>query len=105
MTIGCCVIYRWTVVADRERQFRDAWESMTRELRKHAGALGSRLHRCDDGTWVAYAQWPNREAWEKATVETDAATKAMAEMSAAILQRFEPEFLEPLSDLLVAQSE
>jgi hypothetical protein len=27
--------------------------------------LGSRLHVAEDGTWVAYAQWPSREAWER----------------------------------------
>lgn len=101
MAFEFCVIYRWKLVAGREQAFRLGWEAMTRELREHAGSLGSRLHRCDDGTWLAYAQWPSREAWEQAEVETDAAREAMATMSAATAQRFEPELLEPVVDLLV----
>ena len=38
---------------------------MTEALKRERRALGSRLHRDDDGTWLAYAQWPSREAWER----------------------------------------
>ena len=100
MTVNFCVIYRWKLVPGKEEQFRQGWEAMTVELRENAGALGSRLHRSDEGTWVAYAQWPSREAWEKAAVETAAADKGMQQMVEAIAQRSDPEFLDPVADLL-----
>lgn len=102
MAVNFCVIYRWKLTAGQEQAFGEAWEIMTRQLREHAGALGSRLHRSNDGTWLAYAQWPSRETWESAAVETDEAARAMATMSAAIERRFDPEFLEPVADLLIA---
>lgn len=39
------VLYRWRIKTARY------------------GALGSRLHQVDDGSWLAYAQWPDRERW------------------------------------------
>ncbi len=31
---------------------------------EHAGSLGSRLHQPKGGTYMAYAQWPDRKTWE-----------------------------------------
>ncbi|MBI3651493.1 MAG: antibiotic biosynthesis monooxygenase [Acidobacteria bacterium] len=58
------VIYRWKVKAGCEEQFRDAWRRATEAIYQTHQSLGSRLHRCDDGRWLAYAQWPDRRHWE-----------------------------------------
>jgi hypothetical protein len=47
------------------QQFREAWHALTEDIFSSCNSLGSRLHESDDGTWVAYAQWRDREAWEK----------------------------------------
>jgi heme-degrading monooxygenase HmoA len=60
------VIYRWKVKPGSEAKFIEAWEVRTREIREEFGTAGSRLHQADDGTWIAYAQWPSRQAWEAA---------------------------------------
>ena len=57
------VIYRWRVHPGMEESFTAAWETLTRGIREGRGGLGSRLHRAEDGTWVAYAQWPDRATW------------------------------------------
>ena len=101
MTIGFCVIYRWRVVPGREAQFQEAWETVTQEIRDHEGGFGSRLHRATDGTWVAYAQWPDREAWEAAGLSTDRGRAAMELLSAAVEERMEPTLLDPIADYLV----
>ena len=77
------------------------WSRMTEAIRDRYGALGSRLHLAADGVWVAYAQWPDRAAWEQyqqmqAPVDSEA-KKLMAE---AIEERFTPILLEPRIDLL-----
>jgi hypothetical protein len=59
-------LYRWKVKAGRENAFREAWIRVTRANCALYGSLGSRLHRSEDGTWIAYAQWPSREDWEYA---------------------------------------
>src|SRR5690606_12604120 len=63
------VVYRWKLRAGGEERFAAAWGAVTAILRERCGALGSRLHRADDGTHVAYAQWPSRDAWKSADPE------------------------------------
>jgi heme-degrading monooxygenase HmoA len=58
-------IYCWRIKPGTEEQFREGWRRVTETLYRHQGSLGSRLHRNFDGTWVAYAQWPDRKHWEK----------------------------------------
>jgi quinol monooxygenase YgiN len=59
-------VYRWRVKPGREAEFRAAWVAVAEATFRAYGSLGSRLHRDADGAWVAYAQWPSREAWEAA---------------------------------------
>lgn len=58
------VLYKWKLKAGAEETFRKAWSEVTLAIKAHKGGLGSRLHRLEDGTWMAYAQWPNQEKWE-----------------------------------------
>ena len=102
--IGFTVIYRWRLHAGRERVFRAAWEEVTKELMARRGALGSRLHKADDGTWVAYAQWANREAWEAPRPLGPVFDSARELMQEAIAEAFEPLLLTPDSDHLVQGS-
>lgn len=66
--LGFCVLYRARVHLEREASYIAAWSTLTRRLRDERGALGSRLHRGDDGLWYAYAQWPGAEARNAAFV-------------------------------------
>ncbi len=61
------VIYRWRVIAGREAQFEAGWAAGTEAIKQEFGGLGSRLHAAGDGIYIAYAQWPDRETWERAT--------------------------------------
>ena len=56
-----CVIYKFPVKADSEEQFLSAWNHLTKIIRAQNGGLGSRLHRNHDGSWIAYAQWPDEK--------------------------------------------
>ena len=40
-----------------------AWQELTKLIRDERGGLGSRLHRCADGHYFAYAQWPSEHFW------------------------------------------
>lgn len=95
-----CVIYRFRVAPDKEDSFVRAWSELTHAIRDQRGGLGSRLHLGEDGVWVAYAQWPDRETWERSrSLETPApaASEAMAD---AVEEQFPPLYLEPKVDLL-----
>lgn len=102
--IGFCVIYRWKVRPGMEDQFQSAWHELTHEFKDQHGGLGSRLHKSSDGTWLAYAQWPSREAWSEAEIASAQGLLAMRQMQDAVAERLEPILLEPIADLLEASS-
>jgi hypothetical protein len=52
-------IYRWRLRPGMESQFVDGWERVTRAIDAECGSHGPRLHKCADGTWLAYARWPD----------------------------------------------
>jgi len=85
-----------------EEQFRQAWETVTKFLMAERKALGSRLHHAEDGTWVAYAQWPSKQAWECSRELGSLDPAATAAMRAAIEGSFEPILLRPECDHLVS---
>ena len=98
--VGFVVIYRWRLHPGMERQFQQAWERATPLLMQHRGALGSRLHKSDDGTWVAYAQWPTRQSWEQARASATLDPEASRQMREAEAESFAPILLTPLADFL-----
>lgn len=61
-------IYDFKVKAGFEKQFEENWHIVTEAIYKYKGSLGSRLHIAEDGTYLAYAQWPSKEAYEKEVV-------------------------------------
>lgn len=97
---GFCVVYRFKVRPGSETIFRDGWTRMTMAIREHRAGLGSRLHLADDGWWVAYAQWPDREAWERSRAMESADVVAAQMMSESIEERLPPILMEPRIDLL-----
>ena len=60
------VIYRWRVIPGLEAQFEQGWRRGTERIAAEFGGLGSRLHRGEALTYVAYAQWPNEAIWKQA---------------------------------------
>jgi heme-degrading monooxygenase HmoA len=94
------VIYRWRLKEGLEDLFRQGWREMTESIYLMRGSLGSRLHRAEDGTWVAYAQWPDEATWQRAReagTANKAAAQKMLEGSAGLLSE---ERLHVMDDLL-----
>ena len=98
MTVA--IIYQWRLKPGMEKQFREAWRRRTVELRQYAGALGSALHKGDNGIWVAYARWRSLEARERAWKERPADPTANDLMQDATLETFPPIIAEVIDDLL-----
>lgn len=98
--VGFVVIYRWRLRPGMERQFQRAWEQTTPVLMRQRGALGSRLHRAADGTWLAYAQWPSRQAWEQSQALPSVDADASRQMLEAEAEALAPIFLTPVADFL-----
>lgn len=91
------VIYRWRLKPSLEQQFVDGWTRVTKAIHLRCGSYGSRLHQAEDGTWVAYARWPDaatREACEHGDIE---ASRMMRE---AVEQEFDDIVMTISVDLL-----
>lgn len=93
-------LYEFVVRDGQEQQFRDNWTLLTEGLYQHAGSLGSRLHRCADGRYMAYAQWPDRERWATARSQPlpQIYQQAREAMRAALLSAATVEQLEVVVD-------
>lgn len=96
--ITFAVLYRWRLVPGLEAAFAESWAAVTDSLRTRGGR-GARLHKAEDGTYWAYAQWPSAEAREKAFSEPVAVT-SVRPMSESIAEGFEEIRLEVIADLL-----
>ncbi len=84
-----------------EEDFRRAWSEMTKLILKECGSLGSRLHRSEDGSWIAYAQWPSREQWENANVQAKEAAALRQTMQACTESKPGDFFCEMTDDFLI----
>ena len=98
--IGFAVIYTFEVIEGQQEQFIEAWTRLTELIREHRGGLGSRLHRDEQGRFVAYAEWPSREVFAADTPLPDEADEVIASMRASMSARDEPWFLASERDLL-----
>jgi quinol monooxygenase YgiN len=94
------VIYRFKVKPGMEDAFVDAWHRLTVAIRRERGSLGSRLHRADDGAFVAYAQWPDRELFQRAGALGAADEQARDDMRAAMDGPVESLLMTMVDDLL-----
>lgn len=85
------VIYRWKLHAGKEKAFIQAWSRMTALVRRHHGSRGSRLHRAGDETYLAYAQWPDRQTFMAflAHAPTPAEARLLQSMQDCTQQSFE----------------
>lgn len=92
------VIYRWRLVPGREAQFVEGWERVTRALHAACGSYDSRLHHAADGSWVAYARWPDSETRERCEHAEGDGQQMMRE---AVAEDFEEITLQVVSDLLL----
>lgn len=54
------VIYRAYIKPGTEAQYQTLWHRVATYFTQERGALGSCLHKTDDGLWVAYSRWPNK---------------------------------------------
>ena len=72
-----CVLYEFKVKAGQKEAFREAWRTVTENVVQEYDSLGARLHESDDGAWIAYAQWPDINSWQRGHVIIEEESKQM----------------------------
>lgn len=92
-----CAVYQWKVKSGKEDEFRDTWRIITEAIFNQHGSYGSRLHESDQGTWIAYAQWPDRAHWEHVE-ETLGVDLVRARQSECLLEKVEVLFTLTVTD-------
>ena len=60
------VIYRAYIKLDKEDEYQNSWRIVADYFINHRSALGSCLHKSDDGMWIAYSRWPDKETRDNA---------------------------------------
>ncbi len=90
-------IYRWRLRPGMEAQFIEGWERVTRAIHERCGSYGSRLHRCSDGTWLAYARWPDAAVRDACEHDEHEGRRLMRE---AVAEDFDDVIGEIILDLL-----
>ncbi len=93
-------LYRWQLKPGQEPSFREGWRRLTAEIQRRFGSCGSRLHRAEDGMWVAYAQWPDSQTWARMQGAQFADAEAQTMMQESIETRFPVVCMEVVDDLL-----
>lgn len=89
------VMYSFKVKANKEEAFLESWRALTKLIYKYEKSLGSRLHKNEPLLYIAYAQWPSKEVFEKAgknlPEESNACREAMKDSCETIqvLDKFE----------------
>lgn len=93
--------YRWKLKPGSEATFQKCWEEGTLLFRSEQKAMGSRLHKGDDGTYFAYAQWPSREAYHAERSLSVEHQQTLLQMRECVAESFPVTLGEVMSDLLV----
>ncbi len=98
------VFYRWKLKPGSEESFAKYWEEGTHLFRNEQKALGSRLHKADDGTYFAYAQWPDRETYHAKKTLSQKHRIILNEMSECVLESYPSILGDVQRDLLLNQN-
>lgn len=98
------IIYSFKPKAGREVELIKLWKKITTSLRNNCNSLGSRLHKASDSEYIAYAQWPNEDTYERAKLfeELDSLRSKFKDVINSMEVLHKAEIVE---DLLVSNSE
>jgi len=54
------VIYRSYIKPELEEEYQKLWNQVASYFIQHRGAIGSCLHKTEDGIWLTYSRWPDK---------------------------------------------
>ncbi len=74
-----CVIYRAWVFPEKEEPYQKYWHIIANYFVKHRGAIGSCLHKTEEGYWLAYSRWPNQATRDASWPGENAASTELPE--------------------------
>ena len=54
------VIYQSYIKPALEEEYQKLWKQIADYFIQHRGAMGSCLHKTEEGIWLAYSRWPDK---------------------------------------------
>lgn len=54
------VLYQGYLKPGRESEYRRLWRKIASFFKSERGAIGSSLHKAENGLWIAYSRWPSK---------------------------------------------
>ncbi|MEO9534048.1 MAG: antibiotic biosynthesis monooxygenase [Crocinitomicaceae bacterium] len=98
-------IYTFTIHPNKEAEFIEAWEALTKLIYEYENSLGSRLHRKSETEFIAYAQWPDKNTWKNSGDKLPVSATQWRQQMRASCSNIETQHeLEMLSDLIQQQT-
>jgi hypothetical protein len=73
------VIYRSYLKPHKEDEYKQLWRKITTFFIEHRNALGSALHKAEDGMWLAYSRWPDKKTRDASWPDENMAPLALPE--------------------------
>ena len=55
------VIYRGFLKSGTENEYKISWKTVANYFISNRGAIGSTLHRSENGMYLAYSKWPDKK--------------------------------------------
>lgn len=81
------IIYQAYVDENLEPKFQQLWHQIATYFTQYRGALGSCLHKTENGTWLAYSRWPDKETRDASwPSENDPASDLPEAIKTAIIE-------------------
>jgi hypothetical protein len=77
------VMYEFTVKSGQAERFIPLWHDLTLLVTELSNSHGSRLHKASDISWIGYAEWPSRDAWENSDLTQNEITQLREQISTA----------------------
>lgn len=105
------VIYQAHIFPGMEEAYQKLWRQIATYFIQHRGALGSCLHKTENGEWVAYSRWPDKAtrdaSWPSGEGVSGMLSPEMHAVSAALKkcidreQPYQEICMEVMDDLLL----
>lgn len=83
------VIYRFKLKPHQEAVYKSCWNTLAKYFIEKRGAIGSCLHKGDDGLWVAYSRWPTRAIRDASWPGEDSPSEELPQFIQEVIQEIQ----------------